>query len=231
MCDLRASVPPAVRGSGISLRFSYLVARRRSILPPLSSSSLPACFAVSPCRSHPRPLPHVLRSCPLRLFLSCVLVWFLIALLPVLATSRAGRYLLVCLIRFRFSLSRPVLPPPALPLSSRVPVLACPSWIVLDRSLRSPVLVSCRRLPVPIRLRSGLIAPCSSCLPVLRQAWAGSVSARSCLPIALVWGILIARAAGGVGWIASAGTGLLLGVSASGGGCVRFAVSLFVYIN
>lgn len=111
MCDLRASVPPAVRGSGISLRFSYLVARRRSILPPLSSSSLPACFAVSPCRSHPRPLPHVLRSCPLRLFLSCVLVWFLIALLPVLATSRAGRYLLVCLIRFRFSLSRPVLPP------------------------------------------------------------------------------------------------------------------------
>ena len=122
-------------------------------------------------------------------------------------------------------------PPPALPLSSRVPVLACPSWIVLDRSLRSPVLVSCRRLPVPIRLRSGLIAPCSSCLPVLRQAWAGSVSDRSCLPIALVWGILIARAAGGVGWIASAGTGLLLGVSASGGGCVRFVVSLFVYIN
>ena len=177
-------------GVGVSLRFFYFVARRRVI----SSSSLLRrhrlflLASLSRSRSvvvSSASCPVALSSCPLvvliiapclmcfipapcvRSRLPCVLVLFLIASLPVFAISRAGRSLLA---HFLFVA--------ALALSSRVPVLACPSWIVFDRSLHSPFSSHAAACPAS-RLARVLSPSRSFVLPVLRQALAGSVSARS----------------------------------------------------
>lgn len=209
-------------GVGVSSRFSYLVARRRVILLPSSSSSLPACFAVSPCRSHPRPPASCASFLPLlRLFLSCVLVWFLIASLPVLAISRAGRSLLA---RFLFVA--------VLALSYRVPVLACPPLIVLDRS--RPVLILCRRSSRS-SFRSCLVAflfvvsprPSTSvggerggllllACPRSRRAGGGRCR-RDSVDVAGLVAFLALMAGGRCGVVDC--------------GCVGFVVSVFVYIN
>lgn len=123
---------------------------------------------------------------------------------PVPSTSRAGRSLFACLIRCG---SRPA-----------VPVFACP------RGSSSPVSISCGRRPVLVVASARVSSPFSSrsCLPVLRQAWAGSVAARSLLAC-LVRSRLrfpFVRACGVVGRCVGVGVG-----------CVRFVVSLFVYIN
>lgn len=209
MCGLRASAPPAVRGSGVSSRFPLsrgssscnLAARchRLSLLAsPFCSRRLVIASAL-PLASVPA---------------SCVLVLSLIVPLPVLAISRAGRSLLA---HFLFVA--------ALALSSRVPVLACPSWIVFDRSLRSPFSSHAAACPAS-RLARVLSPSRLFVLPVLRQAWAGSVSARSrcacpCPRRAGGWRCRL----DGVG-----GAGLLLGVSASGGVlCLVCGVGVCIY--
>lgn len=60
MCGLRASAPPAVRGSGVSSRFSYLIARRRVILPAIVVIVSPCLLrhpVFVPSSSHPPPSP------------------------------------------------------------------------------------------------------------------------------------------------------------------------------
>lgn len=172
MCGLRASAPPAVRGSGVSSRFPLsrgssscnLAARchRLSLLAsPFCSRRLVIASAL-PLASVPA---------------SCVLVLSLIVLLPVLAISRAGRSLLACLVRCGSRFLRLVLP------LSRVPcVCLLRELFSLVPVVVSLIIVSCGRsslasCSVPL-VSSCLVAPCSSCLPVLRQVWAGSVSAR-----------------------------------------------------
>ena len=139
ICGLRVLSSSAVRGSGCRQGSPYLVARRRAVIAPLLAS-------LPPRRPRPIPAPCVSflpAPCLLRLFLLSsplprVLVWFLIAFLPVLSTSRAGRSLLAWRRRCG---SRPVASFP----SSRVPVLACPTADrPRSRSSSLPPLVSHR---------------------------------------------------------------------------------------
>lgn len=211
-------------GVGVFSRFFYLLARRRVI----SSSSVVGLLA-SPfflCRHRPVPpsssplgllaSPFPVSSLshrPSRLVLSrpsALLSVFSCGFLspspspPVPSTSRAGRSLFARLIRCG---SRPA-----------VPVFACP------RGSSSPVPIPCGRRPVLVVASARVSSPFSSrsCLPVLRQAWAGSVAARSLLAC-LVRSRLrfpFVRACGVVGRCVGVGVG-----------CVRFVVSLFVYIN
>lgn len=110
---------------------------------------------------------------------------------------------------------------PALPLVSSCPRACLPRSVSPSRS--------CDRLlpPAPSSC-SCLVAPCSFVLPVLRQAWTGSVSARSLLacPRSPSCG-----RRGGVGWIAAARRAYSFGGSVSAARCVRFVVSVFVYMN
>lgn len=211
-------------GVGVFSRFFYLLARRRAI----SSSSVVGLLAspfflcrhrpVPPCPRRPRPSACLLRRSLCRLSPIGLLASFSPTPLlcspcsravsyrpppPVPSTSRAGRSLFARLIRCG---SRPA-----------VPVFACP------RGSSSPVPISCGRRPVLVIASARVSSPFSSrsCLPVLRQAWAGRVSGRSLLAC-LVRSRLrfpLVRACGVVG---RCGVGV---------GCVRFVVSLFVYIN
>lgn len=225
MCDLRASAPPAVRGSGVSSRFPLsrgssscnLAARchRLSLLASPFCSRLLVIASALPLASVPA---------------SCVLVLPLIVLLPVLAISRAGRSLLACLVRCGSRFLRLVLPPSRAPS----PAFAClPSWGSSSlTALGVSLIVSCGYSVPPLVLFMSYRPPVRSfVLPVFRQAWAGSVSARCCL-LALV---PVVRAAGGVDRIASAGMRRRGWFVAWRGcwsaGCVRFVVSVFVYIN
>lgn len=178
-------------GVGVSLRFSYLSARRRFISSYPSSSSLSACFAVSLCRPHPCPHASCASFPLLRPFLSPVfLCGFLSFLAPFL--RRAGRGVL-CLLALSVFGSRPLAPcPPALPLSSRASVLACPPLIVLDRSF-APSSSHAASCPLPPS-RSCLIRPlCSSCPPRFSTSVGGERvgSFLLCLPF-----VPVVRAAG-----------------------------------
>ena len=93
-----------------------VVVSSRRLRHPLPSACLLRCSLCRPRPPPPPPLASVLAFC------SCVLVWFLIALLPVSSTSRAGRFLLACLIRCG---SLPLVSFSS--LASLVPVLACPA--------------------------------------------------------------------------------------------------------
>ena len=156
---------------------SLCLLRRPVLVVPCSHCSrlpCPMCFVPAP---------------PASVLVSCVLVWFLIVLLPVLAISRAGRSLLA---HFLFVA--------ALALSSRVPVLACPSWIVFDRSLRSPF--SSHAAACPPRLSTSVGGECvgsfllachrpPSCVRRLvsagwcRRGW--FVARRGCVSACCVW--------------------------------------------
>lgn len=166
------------------------------------------------------PVPHVCRSCPPHV--SCAFVPSPVFLCDFLSLSspffrHAGRGVVCLLASFiagLVSLSRSLI---SCPLCLLAPL------IVLDRSLR---LV--RLLPIVRAHRIGVSHPSPPvrlASPVFRQAWAGSVAARSrcaCL-IVLVWRFLpIVRAADGGGWMAAAGRFYLLGVAAGGGCCVWF---------
>lgn len=123
MYGLRVLSPSAVRGSGVSSRFS--LSRGSSSCHLVVIVSL---LASSSCSRRPR-LSALPASVPSPSPPRCVLVWLLIASLPVPSTSCAGRSLLTCFIRFRLSLSRPVLP--LCCLSRLVPRACLPS---VDRS-------------------------------------------------------------------------------------------------
>lgn len=65
MCDLRASVPPAVRGRGVVEVFPISLLGVVSSCPPSSSSSLLACFVILVLVvSSSSPLSSCVRSCP-----------------------------------------------------------------------------------------------------------------------------------------------------------------------
>ena len=90
-------VRPAVIGSACCEGAGGIV---EVLLSIGSSSSFPACFAVSLCRSHPRPprlMCFIHAPCVRSCLAPCILVWFLIVSLPVLAISRAGRSVFACL--------------------------------------------------------------------------------------------------------------------------------------
>lgn len=193
---------------------------RYPVLVPSSSHPPPAplpfppaplvVLIIAPCLMCFIPAPCVRSRLP------CVLVLFLIASLPVFAISRAGRSLLA---RFLFVA--------ALALSHLVSLaFAClPPLIVFDRSPR-PVLISCRRSSRP-SFRSCFISLVRLVSPSCDKRWRGAWRlVAACLPPRS------RRAGGGRCRLDSVGgAGLLLGVSASGGGCVRFVLSVFVYID
>lgn len=108
-----------------------------------------ACFVAPPASSllhRPSHLVLSLLAICAPVLLICVLVWFLIASLPVSSTSWAGRSLLACLVRCG---SRPLVSFSS--LASLVPMLACPT---VDRSRRPRFRPRrCRRL------RSCLVSP------------------------------------------------------------------------
>lgn len=199
MCGLRASAPPAVRGSGISLRFPLSRSSSSFHLAALVVIVSPCLLRCPPpCRPHPRPLPHVRPflpsvSAPAPVF-SC---GFLSLFLPVPSTSWAGRSLLVLPHPFRLSFSR-----------LRVLVLACPPLIVLDRSF-APFSSRAAARPAP------RFAHASSPSFVLSPRLATSVGGECGGSFLLACPIVLAVAGGwrcrrdGVG-----GTGLLLGVAA-----------------
>lgn len=217
-----------MRGSGVSSRFSLsrgpsschfiisvVIASRSACFvtpspPPSSSPSCPMRVVISHLS------PHVLRSrplCPSYVCSSPVFSCGFLSSLPVLATSLAGRSLLACLVHCA---SRSVVPFSS--LASLVPVLACPAG---DRPPSSSfplvvavvLLVSRRRPSLPL-------------LPVLRQAWAGRVSARRCLLVSLFSPALPRRA---VDVRCRLWRAFLLGMSVSAGCCVGF-VSGVLYI-
>lgn len=138
----------AVRGSGVSSWFPYLVACRRVLLPPcrhrplLASSSCSRCLVIAPLLASPCPSssPHALCVRSLSAF-SC---HRRIAPLPVSPTSRAGRCLLACLFIVARSRSRPRLARvSALPfVFSRAPV-AMFSRICLALLLFAARLIRC----------------------------------------------------------------------------------------
>lgn len=198
-------------GVGVLLRFSL------SRCSSLCHLVINAAF-VSPCslrchspprlaRRRPRPMPHVLRANSLRSFLSpcsCVVSY---RFSPRSFDELGGAFFACLPLSLRLSFRRLVF----------LTRFARPRACLLRGGSSSPVPISCGR-----RSRPALRLRLCSCLPVLRQAWAGSVAARSLLAC------LCSRHAGG--WIASSGLVYLLG-SASAAGCVRFVVSWFVYIN
>lgn len=160
---------------------------------------------------------------PASVLVSCVLAWFLIVLLPVLAISRAGRSLLA---RFLFVAALA----PHL-VSSRLLASVDRSSIVLFVSpLRLMRSSSYAATPSRPSSCSYLIVPSarSFVLPVFRQARGGERvgSFFACLPSGVV-----VRAAGGVGWMASAGRTCCLVCLRAAACCVWFVVSVFVYIN
>lgn len=128
-----------------------------------SFSSLPACFAVSLCRPHHRPLP------PASVSASVFSCGFLSLSSPFL--RRVGRGVLCLLASFVAALAS----------LSRAPRLVSPCLLAfVDRPRPPPI--SCGRRPA-LRLASVRVSSSSRLppLPVFRQAWTGSVSARSCL--------------------------------------------------
>lgn len=201
-------------GVGVSLRFSLSRGPRGAVV--VSSHHL-CCHRLSVC----------LLRCP-----SCVVSppsTFLPRSLPPFPMCSVLAHLCSRVVSYRFSprsfdeLGGAFFA--CLPLSLRLSFrrlvfltrFARPRACLLRGGSSSPVPISCGR-----RSRPALRLRLCSCLPVLRQAWAGSVAARSLLAC------LCSRHAGG--WIASSGLVYLLG-SASAAGCVRFVVSWFVYIN
>ena len=170
MCGLRASSPLAVRGSGVSSRFSLSCVPSSCHLVVLAPR--PACFVapvvialVPHARRHLPSPPHVL--CSRHLCLSCVrscpppcsrVVSYR---LSPRSFDELGGAFFACL-PFRCG-SR---------LLSRS--LSCPAACLPHGGSLS----SSPPLPVPLRLRSCLIVSRSLPLPVLRQAWAGRGSAR-----------------------------------------------------
>lgn len=151
----------AVRGSGVSSRFSLSRCSSSShLIISVVIAFRSACFVApryhlprapcvlsspisAPCASFSSSLPLLCLFLPPR-----VLVWFLIAFLPVPSTSRAGRSLLACLVRCGSRLRRHVF----LTRFARAPCLLALRVIVLRRprfrsSSPSPLLVS-RRVPV-----------------------------------------------------------------------------------
>lgn len=167
-------------GVGVSLRFPLI-----SLLVVVSSHlrrhRLSLLASLPPCRSHPRsrapcvsflPAPCLMcvRSFP------CVLVLFLIVLLPVLAISRAGRSLFACPCVVAFVLFA---------LLSRLVSLAfacLPSGIV-----RPPFPSSSHAVarPAPSSCSCLIALSCSSCLPRLATSVSGerSGSFSLCLPL------------------------------------------------
>lgn len=175
MCGLRASAPPAVRGSGVSSRFPIsrgssscnLAARchRLSLLAsPFCSRRLVIASAL-PLASVPAPV------------FSCCLLSF-----PSPFLRLAGRGVL-CLLAYVLWLSflSPCSPSRLVP---PMRLLACPRRSFHLSPFPSASLSS-SHAAIPSRPSSCscLIVHSvrSFVLPVLRQAWAGSVAARSCL--------------------------------------------------
>lgn len=191
-----------------------------------SSSSPSVCLLRCPRHHRLMPPSPVLLVPVSRLVFAC---HCLIALLPVLSTSRTGRSLLACLVRCGF-----------LPLvsfsSSRVPVLACPTEIalvVLVPALRRRHPRSClvalpfvssprsstsgggarvaARSLLACLFRSRLRFPCRACVRAgchrRRMACGWGVGVAPCLP-----------------WDGGGRCGV-------GCGCVRFVVGVFVYMN
>lgn len=159
----------------------YLVILRRRL----------ACFAVLPLSSSPR--------VPCALFLSsllllrpsclCVLVWFLIALLPVPSTGWTGRFV-ACLPHSSWLSSR------------RLVFLVPPSPCLLalvDRSHPSPSHAAVVLSP-PSSCSCLVVSPRCLFSPFFDKRGRGVWRLVLCL-LALV---LVVRAAGGVGWIAVA---------------------------
>lgn len=184
-------------GVGVFSRFSYLSSRCRVISSSPSSSPL---------------VSHVLRSRSLCLSCVCprVLVLFLIVLRPAWRRAERG---VSCLLGGVVA---------ALIPSSRFTRLMPPCLIAM-RWIALVILVS---VPRRHRLAHVLLPYRSSFLPVLRQAWAGRVSARRCLLVSLFSPALPRRA---VDVRCRLWRAFLLGVSVSAGCCVGF-VSGVLYI-
>ena len=156
---------------------------RRLILVSPCLLRHPVLVVSSSPRCHRLCLAACVRSCPL-----CSRMGFLSLLSPFLRLAGRG---VLCLLAHALWLS---FPSPC-SLVSCLPAFAC------HRGSPPRRLVSCGCSSCLSSRRVSSVPSCSSCLPVLRQAWAGSVSARCCL-LAFV---LVVRAAAGVGGIASAG--------------------------
>lgn len=194
---------------GVSLRFplsccssSYHIAAPSSLLASL--------FSPRRHRSR-RPSTRPPASVPV----PCVLVWFLIASLPVLATSRAGRSLLALPHPFRLSFSR-LVPRACLPSVDR-------SWPFLF----APPSSHAAACPAPVSFVSHcplFVLPPRSSTSVDGER-GGSFFA--CLLPSFSPAALLSCGRRAV----SAGAGVLLDVEASSAGCVGFVVSLFVYMN
>ena len=167
---------------------------RRLILVSPCLLRHPVLVVSSSPRCHRLCLAACVRSCPL-----CSRMGFLSLLSPFLRLAGRG---VLCLLAHALWLS---FPSPC-SLVSCLPAFAC------HRGSPPRRLVSCGCSSCLSSRRVSSVPSCSSCLPVLRQAWAGSVSARCCL-LAFV---LVVRAAAGVGGIASAG--LVCCLFASDGG-------------
>ena len=235
-------VRPAVIGSacgegvGVSSRFSlsrcssscHLVApaviaslcllRRPVLVVPCSHRSrlpCPMCFV---------PCPVALSSCPLVVIpvFSC---GFLSSFSPFLRL--AGRGVLCLLASFVA-----VLVPFALLSLRLVPLrlLACPPGAF---SLRSPrrlsLIVSCCYSVPPLVLFMSYRSLCSFVCPPRISTSVGGGAWRLVLAVLAI--VPIVRAAACGRWDSVGGDGLLLGGSVSAAGCVRFVVSVFVYIN
>ena len=214
-------VRSAGMGSGVSSRFSlYRGSSSCHLVVSVVIAPRSACFVAPPVVISL--VPHVLRSRPLCPSCVCspprVLVWFLIVLLPVPSTSRAGRFV-ACFASLRCvsCLSS---------LASVSPCLLALRVIVLRRhrfrsSSPSPLPVS-RRLPVclfsPFFDKRGRGA-CRLvlCLLIASLSFSSAVS-----PV-------VRAACGGLLFACPGIAGGRCGVV--GCGCVRFVVSLFVYIN
>lgn len=214
-------------GVGVSLRFSYLSARRCVIsspppspicvlasLPPSSSPSCPMRVVIS----HLRPMCFVFVLSAPPCSALCVLVWFLIALLPVPSTSRAGRSLLARLIRCG---SR---------LSSRAPHLVSPCLIAY-RGSSSPVPISCGRRPV-LRLASARVSssPRSVVFSPRSSTSVGGAGSGSMLLACSSFSPAVPSSSCGCRAVACLPR-MAAGDVASAAGCVRFVVFWFVYIN
>lgn len=196
MCGLRASAPPAVRGSGVSSRFPIsrgssscnLAARchRLSLLAsPFCSRRLVIASAL-PLASVPAPV------------FSCCLLSF-----PSPFLRLAGRGVL-CLLAYVLWLS--FLSPCSPSVSCPPHAFAClPPEVVLSLSvpLGVSLIVSCGYSVPPIVLFMSYRPLCSFvCPPRLATSVGGECGGSFLLACPIV---LVVRASAGVGWIASAG--------------------------